>query len=31
MGLIELPHSSQVKLIDIDALKSLADGAEQDL
>jgi CRP/FNR family transcriptional regulator len=31
MRLIELPHSSQVKLIDLDALKSLADGAEQDL
>ena len=29
MGLIELPHSSQVKLIDIDALKSLADGNDQ--
>jgi CRP/FNR family transcriptional regulator, anaerobic regulatory protein len=31
MGLIELPHSNQVKLIDVGALKSLADGDDQDL
>jgi CRP/FNR family transcriptional regulator len=31
MGLIELPHSSQVKLIDINALKSLSDGDDKDL
>jgi hypothetical protein len=31
MGLIELPHSAQVILIDIDALKSLADGADQEM
>jgi CRP/FNR family transcriptional regulator, anaerobic regulatory protein len=30
MGLIELVHSSEVKLIDIDALKSLADGEDRD-
>jgi hypothetical protein len=30
MGLIELLHSSQVQRIDIDALKSLADGNDQD-
>jgi CRP/FNR family transcriptional regulator len=31
MGLIELPHSCQVKLMDVDALKSLADGHDRDL
>jgi CRP/FNR family transcriptional regulator len=31
MGLIELPHSNQVKLVDVSALKSLADGDDQDL
>jgi hypothetical protein len=29
--LIELPHSGQVKLVDVDALQSLADGDDQDL
>jgi hypothetical protein len=31
MGLIDLPHSSEVKLLDPDALKSLANGNDQDL
>jgi CRP/FNR family transcriptional regulator, anaerobic regulatory protein len=31
MGLIELAHSSQVKLADIHALQCLADGDDQDL
>jgi CRP/FNR family transcriptional regulator len=31
MGLIDLPRSSEVKLLDIDALKSLANGDNQDL
>lgn len=28
LGLIELPHSNRVKLVDIDELKSLADGED---
>jgi CRP/FNR family transcriptional regulator, anaerobic regulatory protein len=31
MGLIDLPLSSEVKLLDIDALQSLANGVDQDL
>jgi CRP/FNR family transcriptional regulator len=30
MGLIALPHSTEVKLIDIDALQVIADGDDQD-
>ena len=29
LGLIELPHSNRVKLVDIDELESLADGEKQ--
>jgi hypothetical protein len=28
LGLIELPQSNRVKLVDIDELESLADGAD---
>jgi hypothetical protein len=28
LGLIELPHSNRVKLVDIDELESLADGED---
>ena len=31
MGLIELPQSNRVKLININTLESLADGDDQDL
>ena len=31
MGLIDLPHSSEVRLLDTDALKSLANGNDEDL
>jgi CRP/FNR family transcriptional regulator len=31
MGLIALPHSAEVKLVDIDALVVIADGDDQDL
>jgi CRP/FNR family transcriptional regulator len=30
LGLIELPQSNRVKLVDIDELKSLADGEDQE-
>ena len=30
LGLIELPQSNRVKLIDIDELESLADGEDQE-
>jgi CRP/FNR family transcriptional regulator len=31
MGLIALPHSAEVKLVDVDALQIIADGDAQDL